>query len=155
VIHFIDANTANHFKEARILFQEYIDSLGIDLSFQAYQTELADLASIYSPPNGAIILAKQSNESVGCVGLRKYNSEVCEMKRLYMRPQGRGRGLGMVLCQKIISRAKAMGYGKLRLDTLPTMTAARELYKKIGFYPIDPYYDNPIAGTAFMELNLG
>jgi len=150
----MEAHTKEQFQGAQILFSEYVDHLGVDLTFQNFQHELANLETIYTNPFGSLILADDKGRYIGCVGLRRFGAAISEMKRLYIRPEARGKGLGLILCQKIIAKAKALGYQKLRLDTLPTMKTARQLYNDLGFYSIEPYYENPIQGTTFMELKL-
>jgi ribosomal protein S18 acetylase RimI-like enzyme len=139
------------------LFNAYASSLDVDLSYQDFATELATLPGKYAPPAGEILLARASHgEPLGCVGLRPLEPEegCCEMKRLYVSPKARGVGLGSALIDAIIGEAVRIGYGEMRLDTLPTMTEAISLYKKAGFAPIDPYYETPIAGTIFFARPL-
>ncbi len=138
------------------LFNAYASSLEVDLSYQNFATELATLPGKYAPPAGEILLARDSHgDLLGCVGLRPIAPEgCCEMKRLYVSPKARGLGLGKTLIDAIIAEAVRIGYGEMRLDTLPTMTEAIVLYKKAGFVPIDPYYDTPIAGTLFFARPL-
>jgi GNAT superfamily N-acetyltransferase len=131
----------------RTLFREYADSLGVDLSFQGFDDELASLPGGYD----ALLVALPD---LGCVGVRALDEGICEMKRLYVRPQGRGLGLGRALALAAIERARGLGYERMRLDTLPMMGAAQELYTTLGFVDIDPYRHNPIAGSRFMELAL-
>lgn len=137
------------------LFQEYAEALGIDLEFQGFAEELAGLPGRYAPPAGRLLLATLEGGPAGCVGLRALEQDVCEMKRLYVPPQYRGHGIGRLLARRIIHEAHSAGYHRMRLDTLPSMAAARELYAELGFRPIQPYYPNPVAGTAFLELELG
>jgi len=138
----------------RRLFEEYAASLDIDLSFQGFQDELAGLPGEYAPPAGRLLLARQENEIAGCVALRRLEPVVCEMKRLYVRPSFRGLGAGGVLVERIIREARQAGYHRMRLDTLASMTAARHLYRRLGFREIAPYRNNPVGGTAFLELDL-
>ncbi len=154
MIELIEARTEQDIAAARKLFQEYTDSLGIDLTFQNYEQELEQIETIYQPPSGSLILIKYKDSFVGCVGLKKLDKPNCEMKRLYLTPKIRGKGLGKILCEKIIEKTKQFGYKRIRLDTLPSMTAARALYRNLGFHPIKPYYHNPIPGTIYMELIL-
>ena len=138
----------------RGLIEEYVSSLGIDLGFQEIELELGDLAGTYGAPGGVILVARARGELVGCVALRALEEDTCEMKRLYVRPSFRGTGLGKQLTVALIDRARALGYERMRIDTLPQMQAARELYASLGFREIEPYRFNPVPGTAFMELAL-
>ena len=150
------ARSAIDLEKALRLFNVYATSLGIDLTFQDFQTELASFPGKYAPPSGEILLAYDpQGEPLGCVALRPLVPEgCCEMKRLYVLPQGRGRGLGKALIEAIIKEAERIGYIHMRLDTLPTMTEAIGLYHKAGFVQIEAYYDTPLASTVFMELSL-
>jgi ribosomal protein S18 acetylase RimI-like enzyme len=134
----------------RTLFREYGESLGVDLSFQGFDEELAALPGGYD----ALLVARIDDRPVGCVGVRPIDPAVCEMKRLYVRPEGRGAGLGRALALAAIERGRGLGYERMRLDTLPTMGAAQELYRTLGFVEIPPYRHNPIAGSRFLELEL-
>jgi ribosomal protein S18 acetylase RimI-like enzyme len=138
----------------RELFLEYGAGLGIDLSFQDFESEVASLPGDYQPPTGALLLAELDGCPVGCVAMRPWNGEAAEMKRLFVRPAGRGTGAGRALAGAVIERARRAGYRSMRLDTLPTMTAARRLYESLGFREIAPYRFNPIPGTTFLELAL-
>jgi ribosomal protein S18 acetylase RimI-like enzyme len=135
------------------LFTAYADSLGIDLAYQNFAEELASLPGQYAPPHGALLLARlRDGTPIGCVGLRPLSSPgVGEIKRLYVSPSGRGLGVGRALAEAILQQAKTIGYDKVRLDTLPFMTAAIGLYRALGFSPAAAYYTSPIAGTLFME----
>jgi GNAT superfamily N-acetyltransferase len=139
---------------ARTLFREYADGLGVDLAFQDWEHELADLPGAYAPPRGALFLAADGTEVLGCVALRPLDPETCEMKRLYVRPQGRGFGLGRRLAEQVIDEARRLGYARMRLDTLPFMSDAQELYRRLGFHEIAPYRHNPIPGSRFLEKDL-
>lgn len=134
------------------MFNAYASSIGIDLAFQDFATELASLPGKYAAPAGELLLARDHNgEPLGCVGLRPMTSDgCCEMKRLYVAPRRRGLGLGGVLIDAIIGEAVRIGYREMRLDTLPSMVEAIALYSKAGFMPIEPYYDTPLADTIFL-----
>ncbi|MTH97035.1 GNAT family N-acetyltransferase [Roseibium sp. RKSG952] len=141
---------------AKALFSAYADWLGIDLCFQGFDAELATLPGKYAPPTGALLLAcLDDGKPVGCVAVRPFGRDgVCEMKRLYVAPEGRGRGLGQALVSAIIRSAGALGYREMVLDTLPTMGRAISLYQMHGFEPANAYYETPIAETVFFRLNL-
>lgn len=139
---------------ARALFEEYQQALGVDLSFQGFATELETLPGEYAPPRGRLLLARADGAVVGCVAMRPLTSETCEMKRLYVRPQARAAGLGRQLAERVIAEARAIGYRRMCLDTLPTMAGAQRLYESLGFKNIPAYRHNPIAGTRFLGLDL-
>jgi len=151
--------TAEDLKEVIALLKLYAASLDIDLTFQDFATEMASMPGKYSPPTGALLLARKGpggdGESIGCVGLRSLGEGVCEMKRLYVSSSGRGQGIGRSLAEAIIMEAKRLGYRSMRLDTLPSMSAARKLYQMLGFVEVERYYDTPLEGTVFLELALG
>lgn len=140
--------------QARTLLLEYADSLGVDLSFQNFDRELSDFPASYLPPAGALIVAARDEHLAGSVAMRRLDDEVCEMKRLYVRPDFRGLGVGRELAVAIIESAKGMGYRHMRLDTLPGMEDAQRLYRALGFQDIAAYYENPIPGTRYLELDL-
>jgi putative acetyltransferase len=142
-------------EQARELFSEYAQSLGVNLCFQNFEEELAGLPGHYAPPDGRLLLAEYDGQLAGCVALHKWKPGVCEMKRLYLRPPFRGKGLGRVIAETIIVEARNIGYQHMRLDTIePIMKDAVEIYRKLGFQEIAPYRPNPIAGAMYMELHL-
>jgi ribosomal protein S18 acetylase RimI-like enzyme len=141
--------------EIRGLFEEYARSLGIDLSFQGFDEELAGLPGAYSRPTGSLFLATTGDRPVGRVAVRRLDPDICEMKRLYVRSEARGTGVGRALVQAAVAFGRGAGYHAMRLDTLPTMVAAQALYRQFGFRDVPPYRHNPVPGTSFMELVLG
>lgn len=153
----INAVTKEDMATVRELFLEYAKWLGFDLCFQGFEGELADLTGKYAAPEGRLYLGMADNKPVGCVGLRKIADGVCEMKRLYVRPEARGLGLGKLLIEKLIADARTIGYKKMLLDTYPPkMGTAVRLYRDYGFTETAPYHDNPHKddGVLFMELDL-
>ena len=149
------ATTQTDLAHARELFKEYEASLGISLCFQNFADELANLPGDYAPPRGRLLLAREFDQLAGCVALRPVGPTTCEMKRLFLRPAYRSRGLGRVLVEAIIEEAREIGYTHMRLDTMSDrMGRAIELYKSIGFVEIEPYYHSPVDTTKFMELDL-
>ncbi len=138
----------------RTLVEEYQRSLGIDLEFQGFSHELAHLGEMYGPPDGALFLAVLDGVAVGCVGVRRFDATCCEMKRLYVRPQGRGHGVGRRLAERAMEAGRAAGYAAMRLDTLPSMRDAQALYERLGFRDVAAYRANPVAGTRFLEAPL-
>ena len=141
--------------QARELFLEYADSLGFSLCFQRFDQELAALPGEYAPPDGRLLIAEYRGQLAGCVALHKLEPEICEMKRLYLRPQLRGRGVGRAIAETVIAEARLIGYRKMRLDTVePVMPNAVAMYRRLGFVAIETYSANPIAGALYMELGL-
>jgi len=136
------------------LFREYAAGLGVNLDFQDFDAEVAGLPGRYAPPGGVLFLALAGTQAAGCIALRRLDSACCEMKRLYVRHHFRGRGLGRELALGVIASARAMGYGMMRLDTLPQMSEAQTLYFSLGFREIPPYCFNPVPGSRFLELRL-
>jgi ribosomal protein S18 acetylase RimI-like enzyme len=153
-VNITEASGAQEIDAARRLFEEYAAGLGVDLCFQGFDEELATLPGGYARPDGRLLIANAGDQLAGCVALRRLETAVCEMKRLYVRPAFRGLGVGRDLIQAIIAEARAAGYQRMRLDTLPTMRSALALYRRFGFREILPYRDNPVDGAVFLELRL-
>ena len=141
-------------EQAKTLLLEYAQTLGVDLSFQNFERELADFPSSYLPPDGALLIATHDARLAGSIAMRRLDRQVCEMKRLYVRPEFRGLRIGRVLADAIIEIARGVGYRHMRLDTLPGMARAQRLYRELGFREIAPYYFNPVPGTKYLELTL-
>ena len=152
---FAQAESTAQIAQARELFLEYAQSQGFSLCFQNFDKELAELPGDYAPPEGRLLLAEYDGELAACVALHKLEPGICEMKRLYLRPQFRGKGLGRALADRIIADARQIGYHRMRLDTVePVMKDAVAMYGKLGFKQVAPYRPNPIAGAMYMELEL-
>jgi ribosomal protein S18 acetylase RimI-like enzyme len=147
-----EAKAPHEIAIARSLLEEYAASLGEDLCLQGFEEELATLPGKYAPPDGRLLLARQGPEIAGCVALRRLDQKACEMKRLYVRPAFRGRGVGRILTEEITRQAMAAGYRCMRLDTLPTMVSALTLYHQLGFREIPSYQSDPVDGALFLEL---
>ena len=153
---FVQAQSPEEIESARALFREYAAGLNIDLCFQNFDQEVNGLPGNYAPPSGRLLLAKQGGQVAGCIALRSLGDGACEMKRLYVRPEFRGQGLGKKLVTTLLDAARAIGYQRMLLDTLPgKMDEAIALYRSFGFREIAPYYHNPVEGALFMELELG
>lgn len=159
----IAAASREDFAQTSALFREYAATLGVNLDFQNFEAEVAGLPGRYAPPNGCLLLAildepqgasPAGRPSAGCVALRRMDATTCEMKRLYVRPSSRGRGLGRKLAGAVIDAAREISYQSMRLDTLPQMSEAQALYRSLGFQEIAPYCFNPVAGSRFLELKL-
>jgi GNAT superfamily N-acetyltransferase len=150
--------------EVRAMLREYLDWIGLDLAFQEIDHELAALPGDYAPPGGALLVVPDGNRLVAMIGLRPLKEGACragaydatagEMKRLFVRPEARGRGIAQQLIARVLDEARRLQYREIRLDTLPMMGHAQQLYTSLGFHDIDPYYETPIAGTRFMALRL-
>jgi ribosomal protein S18 acetylase RimI-like enzyme len=154
MISYIEARSPSEIKEEKKLFTEYAEWLGCSPCAQNIEKELADLPGIYSPPEGRLILAIDDEKFVGTVALRKMNDDLCEMRRLYVRPEYRGRSIGKGLAETIINKAREIGYKRIRLYTLDTMKEAIGIYTSLGFREIDFYIDDAIDNAHFMELDL-
>jgi GNAT superfamily N-acetyltransferase len=153
-----DAVVPDEIPVVRALFEEYAASLDVDLCFQNFAAELAGLPGDYAPPRGCLLVADGEPRVAGCVALRPLGGRggaLGEIKRLYVRPEGRGAGVGRALAETVIARARALGFLELKLDTLATMREARALYAALGFRECAPYYRNPLPGVAYMQLALG
>jgi GNAT superfamily N-acetyltransferase len=152
---FVQAESGERVDQARELFLEYAQSLGFSLCFQNFDQEFAGLPGDYAPPEGRLLLAEYESQLAGCVALHTLEPGICEMKRLYLRPHFRGKGVGRALAQRIITEARQIGYRRMRLDTVePVMKDAVAMYRKLGFKEVAPYRPNPIAGAMYMELEL-
>ena len=150
-----EAAAAGDFAAARVLFQEYAAGLGVDLCFQGFEAELGRMPEMYGAPEGCLFVAHAEERLVGCGALRRLTAgKICEMKRLYVRPEARGTGLGRILAESLVAKGRSLGYAIMRLDTLAHMTAARELYRSLGFAEITAYYENPLPNVVYMELDL-
>jgi len=150
----VEIHGRGHLSVIRQLFREYAADIGVDLCFQGFEQELAELPGRYAPPTGRLLLAWQRHEPAGCVALRKLAEGVCEMKRLYVRPAFRGKGLGRELANAIIAAARESGYERVRLDTVASMKPAIALYESLSFKHVAPYCHNPMADAVYMELKL-
>lgn len=148
------ATSVDDILQARRLFEEYQGALGVDLSFQNFENELATLPGRYAPPRGRLLLARSDGVVAGCVALRPLTGNDCEMKRLFVRSAFRATGLGRLLAERVIAEARAIGYARMCLDTLPSMGRAQRLYEVLGFRDIEPYRYNPVAGTRYLGLSL-
>lgn len=150
----LQAQTADDIETVRALFREYERFLEVDLCFQGFAEELATLPGRYAPPQGRLLLAWAGEQAAGCVALRPLENGVCEMKRLFIRSAYRGQGLGLMLAQRIIHEAIAVGYTVMRLDTLDTLERAMRIYENLGFQRCAPYYANPLPGVVYWQRAL-
>ncbi len=147
------ADTAD-FTAARALFEEYAAQLKVDLCFQGFAAELKGLREMYGPPSGCLMLVRREDTPVACGAVRGLSREACEMKRLYVRPVARGAKLGRLIAERLVDKARALGYTRMLLDTLVEMGAAQNLYRSMGFREVAPYYPNPLSDVVYMELDL-
>lgn len=154
MIHIRDAHTEPHLAEIRTLFQAYATAFDYHICFEGFQDEVKQLPAPYSPPSGCLLLAEKEGQPVGCIALRQLEKGVCEMKRLFVRPDVRGKKVGRLLAETVLRRARDLGYHTMRLDTLPAMKQARRLYATLGFGETIPYYNNPSEEVIYMELDL-
>jgi putative acetyltransferase len=150
----IEAQTSADIANVRELFVEYQRNLGVDLCFQSFDEELKTLPGRYARPTGRLLLASEGEPVLGVAALRALDDNDCEMKRLYVRPAGRGLGLGRLLATTLINEARIQGYRRMLLDTLPSMADAQRIYRSMGFKEIEPYCENPIVGTLYMAFDL-
>jgi putative acetyltransferase len=153
-VEIVDGGGAGRIDVVRQMFRDYERAIQVDLCFQGFAAELAGLPGAYAPPRGRLLLAIAAGEPIGCVGLRPIDGEAAEMKRLFVRPQARGGGVGRLLATAAVEAARAAGYRRLRLDTLASMAEAISLYRSLGFEEIPPYTPNPLPGPLFFELAL-
>lgn len=154
MFHIGQADAPSAIDAARELFREYEADIGVSLCFQGFERELIELPGAYAPPAGRLLLAHEGRAWAGCVALRPLGDGACEMKRLFVRPAYRGRGLGRMLVDRLLDEAREIGYALMRLDTLERMHAARALYASLGFTPTAPYNEHPVDGTIWMERTL-
>jgi putative acetyltransferase len=150
----IEAQSKTRIEAIRLLFREYEAFLDVDLCFQGFEEELAELPGRYAPPDGVLLLAVENGQAAGCGALRRIDAKTCEMKRLFVRPAFRGRRLGRALAQRLIIEAVARGYEAMLLDTLDKLKAAVALYRDLGFEQTEPYYGNPLPGVLYWRLEL-
>lgn len=150
----VEVTIPSDYAAGRALIEEYAATLGVDLCFQNLADELANLPRIYGPPQGSLLLARIDGAWGGCVAVRSHDPDTCEMKRLYVRPPCRGTGLGRHLAESVIRVARRLGYSRMVLDTLPSMTAAQSLYESLGFREIAGYYPNPLEGVRYLARGL-
>jgi putative acetyltransferase len=152
MINYVRANTGEEYKNAALLFKEYAAWLNIDLGFQHFDKELKEIKTMYGEPGGGIILCKTMDAYIGCVGIRKINSNIAELKRMFIKPAWQKQGIGKALLEKAVELARGYNYTTIRLDTLNYMTPAIKLYKDYGFYEIPAYYNNPNATAVYFEI---
>lgn len=148
------AKTPDHYLRARQLIQDYANGLPVDLGYQHFAQELKALPEMYGPPAGRLLLAWIEEEAMGCVGVRRIDNDTCEMKRLYVRPEVQGRGLGRLLAERIVQEAQRLGYGRMVLDTLASMKSAQQLYRSLGFTETSAYGSPVSHQVIYLELEL-
>lgn len=149
-----NADAPEFLDTVRKLFREYEASIQVDLCFQGFEKELAELPGVYARPSGRLLLAFDGNEAAGCGALRRLERDVCEMKRLYVKPEYQGKSIGATLARMLIQQAREVGYARMRLDTMPSMVRAIGMYRSLGFREIAAYRFNPVPGALFFELQL-
>jgi GNAT superfamily N-acetyltransferase len=154
VVSIVHVASPSDWVQAIELIDEYAASLFVGLDFQDFGDERAHLSEHYGPPDGLFLLAREGPTALGCGGVRRFSDACCEMKRLYVRPDGRGRGIGKMLVTTLIAKARNLGYTSMMLDTLPSMKAAQTLYRSLGFVHVPPHRYNPIDGAVFLKLDL-
>lgn len=150
----MEATSAEDYALGRALIEEYAAALGVDLCFQNFSEEISNLPKIYGPPSGCLLLARVNEKAVGCVAVRNKNGATCEMKRLYVKPEYRGTGLGRRLAETAIRKARQLGYARMVLDTLPSMVEAQPLYESLCFREVEGYYQNPVQGVRYLAREL-
>lgn len=155
IVELIEATSSEDFEIAILLFKEYASQLPIDLEFQNFSEEIKHIESQYARPKGVLFIARdKEGKELGCFGIRALEGSICELKRMYVKPEARGLGIGKLMLEKSLEIGKELGYQKMRLDTLPTMHKAICLYEKVGFYAIEPYRFNPVNGTKYFQIDL-
>jgi ribosomal protein S18 acetylase RimI-like enzyme len=150
----MEATSAADYAAGKALIEEYAAALGVDLCFQNFSEEIENLSENYGPPHGCLLLARTNGDTVGCVAVRYQGAVVCEMKRLYVKLQYRGAGLGRRLAESAIRYAQQLNYSRIVLDTLPSMTEAQSLYESLGFREVKGYYPNPLYGMRYLAREL-
>jgi putative acetyltransferase len=154
VLEIVPAHEEPLLADIRVLFHEYAESLGFHLCFQDFDREMAELPGKYTPPEGRLLIAKWSGQIAGCVAMKRLADGICEMKRFYVRPDFRGKGIGQAVARAIIEAGRAAGYARMRLDTVPSMQSAIRIYESLGFKDTEPYVYNPVPGVRYLELQL-
>lgn len=153
-MHIQNADAPEFLETVRKLFREYEAGIQVDLCFQGFEKEMAELPGEYARPSGRLLLAFDEDEVAGCGAMRRLEGDVCEMKRLYVRPEHQGKSIGAGLARELIQQAREAGYSRMRLDTMPSMTRAIAMYRLLGFREIGAYRFNPVPGALFFELRL-